>query len=192
MWEVGAAERAFVGEHVCGDGHLVAEHDGALTVVVTDGLGHGPSAAEASSAFLEFVAREPGRPLNDLMTEGSAHISQTRGAAVSILRVDPDAGLLTYCGVGNCHLHTVTPGAPVQPVSMPGIVGHRIRKVVTSEFALPEAGVIVLCSDGMPSRFDIPDGTEMSAQQIADALLAQYGKNHDDVTVVVVRLKSTE
>ena len=46
------------GEQVCGDGWAFAV-DGALSsVIVADGLGHGPDAAEASEAALEVFASD--------------------------------------------------------------------------------------------------------------------------------------
>lgn len=187
-WKVASAQRNCIGETVCGDGCHIHELDGVLTVTVTDGLGHGPGAAAASEAFIEFLKTHPTKSLGDLMAEGSAAITSTRGAAVSIMRFDATRSVFTYCGVGNCHIHSVVSGSPILPVSSPGIVGHRIRKVVTQDFPLPESGLFVLCSDGMPSRLDITGYEDASVEDIANDLLQKHGRGHDDVTVAVVRI----
>ncbi len=187
-WEVASVSRPCTGEHVSGDGVCVIEHEGSLLATVTDGLGHGPSAAEASVAFIEYVTANPSLPLGDMMLGGSKHIGSTRGAAASLMRFNPESGAFSYCGVGNCHLHTHVPDAPIHPVSAPGIVGNRIRKVLPFEFSLPATGLFVLCSDGISSRLHVERYAHLDSQGVVDAILDEHGKHHDDATILVVRL----
>jgi len=184
--ETGVAIRPCQGEVVCGDAQLVLDDGERMVVAVVDGLGHGPSAATASEAFLEFIAEHPDLPLDQMMLEGSTHIAGTRGAAAALVRIDRASKILTYCGIGNVHFHSAAE-TPMNPVSLPGIVGHRVRKVMPYEFAMPEEGRFVLCSDGISSRIHLEEYAEKAdAQTLADAVFAQHSKAHDDVTCVAV------
>jgi hypothetical protein len=177
--------RPAAGEVVCGDAFAVIERPDALLIAVVDGLGHGPGAAEASAAFLEYVQSDPDRPLGELMLACSAAIRPTRGAAASLARLDTARCRLEYCGVGNCHFHAVAP-ARISPVSVPGIVGHRIRKVMPAEFDLPGNGVFAICSDGISSRLHLEKYTDGDPNDLADRLLADHGKDFDDATIVAI------
>jgi len=184
--DTGIVIRPCQGEIVCGDAQLVLDDGETLLVAVVDGLGHGPGAAAASEPFLEFVAEHPSLPLDALMLECSSHISGTRGAAAAIVRIDRAGKKLSFVGVGNIHFHSAAE-TPMNPVCLPGIVGHRVRKVVAYDFDLPETGRFVLCSDGISSRIHMEDYEEKTlAQEIADAVLVQHGKSHDDATCVAV------
>lgn len=175
---------------MCGDAQLVADDGDSVVVAVVDGLGHGPGAAEASEAFIEFVKENLSKPVDQLMLEGSKHIAGTRGAAAALVRLDRQAGTLSFCGIGNIHFHSAAE-TPMNPVCLPGIVGHRMRKVVPYQFALPESGVFVLASDGISSRIHMEDYTDKTTpQEVADAILVQHGKFHDDATCVALAYSS--
>lgn len=184
--DVGTVCRPALGERVSGDAFSVVRGDDSLLVSVVDGLGHGPQAAEASQAFVEFVESAAERPLDDVMSAASKHMSGTRGAAATIVRLDFAARRMECCGVGNVHFQALA-DRPIHPVSAPGIVGHRIRKVLRFEFDLPEEILFALASDGLASRLHLERHADGDAQAIADELLRAHGKAHDDATCVVVR-----
>jgi serine/threonine protein phosphatase PrpC len=75
----------------------------------------------------------------------------------------------------------------MHPVCAPGIVGHRVRKMLAFEFELPESATIALCSDGISSRLHFDEYVHLEPQEIADLIMKQHGKFHDDATCVVVR-----
>jgi len=183
--QTGIVIRPCVGETVCGDAQVVIENENTLLVAVVDGLGHGPGAAEASEAFVDFVRGNAHKPLETLMFEGGSHIASTRGAAAAIVRLDFANRLLSFCGVGNVHFHSLS-SAPLHPVCVPGIVGHRVRKIIPYEFELPDEGTFVLCSDGISSRIHLEEYPGHGPQELANALLEQHGKSHDDATCVAV------
>lgn len=184
--EVGTVLRPHEAEHVCGDAFAVLEDSERLLVAVADGLGHGPNAAEASAAFIAFVEANADMPVGELMLAASGAISGTRGAAASLVRIEFAERKLHYCGVGNCHFHSVA-DIKIHPVSSPGIVGSRVRKVNPYTFDVPAEGLFALCSDGISSRVHLEPLVGLGAQEIATYLMADLGKKHDDVTAVVVR-----
>jgi serine/threonine protein phosphatase PrpC len=183
--ETGVVIRPCLGETVCGDAQLILDGDDTMLIAVIDGLGHGPGAAAASEAFVEYLTEHPAQPVDRLMLGCSAHITSTRGAAAAIIQIDRTRNTLSFCGIGNVHFHAHG-DVPMSPVSLPGIVGHRVRKVIPYDFELTGKGMFVLCSDGISSRLHLEDYEGRSVQEVADSILVDHGKSHDDATVVAV------
>ncbi len=186
MLDLGTVSRTMPGECACGDAFLIDRMDHSLLVGVVDGLGHGEQAAEAAHAFTESVGQRPRASLESLMLAAHADIAGTRGAAAALLRINTPRGMIEFTGVGNIHLHAIS-DVPIRPICVPGIVGHRLRKVRPFEFPLPSACLLAMCSDGIETRFELADYAELPSQEIADAILAEHGKNHDDATCVIIR-----
>ena len=185
----GVAQRPCVGETICGDGYItMVLGDGALVTVV-DGLGHGPKAGEAADAFNKTVEENVDLAVQPMMEEAHRALAGTRGAAAAILRIDPSIGRVHFTGVGNIEMHAESE-VKMQPVCVPGIVGHRVRKMLAFEFDLPSAATIALCSDGISSRLHFNEYAHLEPQEIADMIMEQHGKFHDDATCVVVRYAS--
>jgi negative regulator of sigma-B (phosphoserine phosphatase) len=184
--DIGTVNRCAEGEHVSGDAFTIDQHDGGVLISVVDGLGHGPHAATAASAFAELVAEDTTLELEKMMAAANERLARTRGAAAALLRISTATGRIDFVGVGNIHLHTITPER-VHPVCVPGIVGHRLRKIVPFGFDLPEWGIFALCSDGLSSRIDLAEFESLGAQAMAEALLEHHGKVYDDATCVVIR-----
>jgi hypothetical protein len=183
---IGVAQRPCIGERVCGDTYVVTVCDAMTTVAVADGLGHGPDAALASVAFCAFVEQQTGRSPHELMAEVRPHLSGTRGAAAAVLRFDEETGTLDFAGVGNIDLHADSTVA-IHPVSTPGIVGQHVRKILPFSYELDGDALFAVFSDGISGRFDIASYRGREPQDIADAILADHGKDYDDATCVVIR-----
>lgn len=182
----GIAQRVCQGQTVCGDGYITRVlADGALLSVV-DGLGHGPKAEEAATAFNETCEEHITLDVQAMMVEANRALSGTRGAAAAILRLDDADKRVYFTGVGNIEMHAHG-DVKMQPVCAPGIVGHRVRKMLSFEFELPHEATIALCSDGISSRLRFDEYVHLEPQEIADLIMEEHGKLHDDATCVVMR-----
>lgn len=184
--ELGSVNRPAVGQTACGDGFSIHRDEDSFLLGLADGLGHGPEAEIAARAFAESIGSRPTGCLDAMMNAAHARLANTRGAAAALLRLDLSRHLVEFVGVGNIHLHAVAP-IPIRPVCVPGIVGHRLRKVHLFEFELPSWGLLAICSDGISSRVDLRDYESLDVQDIADSILESHGKDHDDATCVIVR-----
>lgn len=184
--DIGIAERPCQGETVCGDTHLVISGEVTL-VAMADGLGHGPAAREAAVAFKEYVEEHAQESLEDILRGASAAISKTRGVAAALARIDQRAMTLSFAGVGNIEMHTVS-RERIRPVSIPGIVGSRLRKVKQFDYNLALGDLLMLHSDGISSRLNLEDFRKLGVQEMADTIMEQHGKWHDDVTCLVIRI----
>ena len=189
--DIGFVNRPCEGEIANGDSWTVDEYDGGILICVVDGLGHGPAAEEASLAFTSLVRQDVTAPLLEIMADAHKRLAPTRGAAAALLRLDVARGRVEFTGVGNIHMHSIA-DVKLQPVCAPGVVGHRLRKLLPFEFDLPRSALIALCSDGISSRLHLEDFLGLGAQEVADRILAQHGKAHDDATAVVIRFTEDE
>jgi phosphoserine phosphatase RsbX len=187
----GIAQRVCQGETVCGDAYVTHALENGALISVVDGLGHGPKAGEASTAFVEALEEDLTLHVQTIMEECHRRLSGTRGAAAAILRIDDVARKVSFTGIGNIEMHAISE-IKMHPVCAPGIVGHRVRKMLSFEFDLPSEALVMLASDGISSRLHVEDYAHLEPQEIADTIMEQHGKAHDDATIVVARYTSED
>jgi anti-sigma regulatory factor (Ser/Thr protein kinase) len=188
--DVGVVCQPMHGETICGDGWALACDATSATVLVADGLGHGPLAADAARLAAHTVLAKPNQPAAVLLQDAHGALRATRGAAAAVVRIDMLAGQLQLAGVGNIACHVWSDGARRQLVSHNGIVGSNMRKV--QEFGAPwdHDGMLILHSDGLGSRWNLDDYPGLAARHpavIAGVLYRDFSRGRDDVTVLVLR-----
>lgn len=189
--EVGAVSVPAPGETVCGDGWAVTEDEsGVVSVLVVDGLGHGPGAAEAADAarraFAATQSLAPGVRLQRVHTA----LQGTRGAAGAIAEVDPGRGRLRYAGIGNISGVVHTADGTQSLVSHNGILGHQLRAVQEFVHPWPAGAVLVMHSDGVATRWSLDRYPGLAARHpalLAGTLFRDFCRGRDDATVVAAR-----
>jgi anti-sigma regulatory factor (Ser/Thr protein kinase) len=184
------------GEDVCGDGWHVAPKAGSdgtrRTVMVVDGLGHGPQAAEASAEAVRLFNKHAAEAPAAIMEALHAGLRATRGAAVSIARFEPERRMVSFCGIGNvggvlASRHSMDLR---RMLSLNGTVGHVIRKVQQFDYPYPEAGapIVILHSDGLSAQWTLERYAGLAAANpslMAAVLYRDFGRDRDDATVLV-------
>lgn len=188
---VGAAKRPLAGQTVCGDQHAIVPFSQGVLLCLADGLGHGPDAHSAATTACQVAREHADEPLETLMRRLDSALSRTRGAAVSLVTVRPAAGYVRFAGIGNVELRTVSK-AHIAPPTLPGIVGQGMRSVRVWEYPIVAGDLLVLMSDGISTRFDLDKLAHLEPQALADTLLAEHQKSHDDACVVVARVTAAE
>jgi len=188
------AGRPRPGEHVCGDQAIAAgiEGQGALFGVV-DGLGHGPSAANAAIAAAEALRKARGERVEVLVQLCHRVLEGTRGAAMTLARIDFDAGQLYWTGVGNVTANLVAKAAMGIKVRSSarlaaGIVGYRIPEISPAQVVPIRTGdLLIIASDGIAE--DHLDHIDFAAPAtaIAEQILAKHAKVSDDAMVLAAR-----
>ncbi|MCA9719278.1 MAG: SpoIIE family protein phosphatase [Myxococcales bacterium] len=184
--ELGTAIRALPGERACGDAIAVHDSKDLLFTALIDGLGHGPGAARASIAACEYIADHWREPLDRLIEGCDRAIRPTRGVVMTIVTIERETGRVRHAAVGNVELKYHGAGE-IHLLTSPGVVGTRLRKVVVREAQLRPGDTLVMFTDGISSRFDLSTLAGRGAQEIADFLLANHAKEHDDAGCVVIR-----
>ncbi|MBI2861746.1 MAG: SpoIIE family protein phosphatase [Chloroflexi bacterium] len=185
--KVGVAVRPKAGETVSGDTYVVLEDGLGLLVAVIDGLGHGPRAAEAAGLAREYIEKHQTESLEQILRICHEALRATHGAAISLAHIDPAAQSLISAGVGNVAIR-IDGENPGHLLAIPGIIGHSLPRIRTQSRPFHDGDILVLSSDGVSERMSIdPALTQLDPAEIAEHLLANFGKSSDDATVVVVR-----
>ena len=177
------------GETVSGDAWDIRIDDDDATVIVADGLGHGPVAAEAAAEFLKVFANVSGSP-SAILERAHPLMRGTRGAAVSIAEVDAKTGTVVYAGAGNISGRMISGIEDRSLMSQHGTLGVQIRKLQDVSYPWPDHSIIVLHSDGLLTRWNLKDVgglLQCDPAVIAGWLLRDFTRGHDDVTVVVLK-----
>jgi anti-sigma regulatory factor (Ser/Thr protein kinase) len=191
-WAAGLA-RPLTGEPISGDGYAVRVADGRRQVLVCDGLGHGRLAAAATQEALRVFAATPAAPPAQVVEALHRALGHTRGAALAVAELDPDAGLVRYAGLGNIAgtVHNLD-GTRRGMVSLPGIAGQQRRTIREYDYPLPPDAVVLMHSDGVVDRWspaDQPGLLTRSPQVIAATVLRDAGTRRDDACVLAARLR---
>jgi anti-sigma regulatory factor (Ser/Thr protein kinase) len=193
---IGCVCLAKSGEDVCGDGwHVVPKagsQAGRRIVMVVDGLGHGPQAAEAAAAAVRLFNRHATGAPAAIMEALHAGLRGTRGAAVSIARFEPERRMVSFCGIGNVAGVLASRNTPEarRMLSLNGTVGHVMRKVQQFDYPYPAGGapVVILHSDGISTQWGLdkyPGLASANPSLLAAVLYRDFGRERDDATVLV-------
>jgi len=188
--EVAIFGRACAGETTMGDDALFARDDGGLLCAVADGLGHGPLASAASGRAMEVVRASTSRSPAELIRRCWQELGATRGSVMAIEHIDDGARALAHAGLGNVMCHLYLGRTTVRLPSTPGVVGARGPRPRLQDDVAPLHGryVLVMFTDGISSRVDLSNEAELLRQPpivIAQRLLNEHGRDHDDALVLV-------
>jgi anti-sigma regulatory factor (Ser/Thr protein kinase) len=182
--------RPIRGETVSGDTVAHRRTPDGWLVLVADGLGHGPLAAEASRRAAEVFHAGPDSPA-DLVRRMHAALAGTRGAAVAVCRVDERTRTASHAGIGNISGRLLGGRRARVLISQPGIVGHKLPRVQELRHPLEDARLLVLHSDGLTEKWDaaqVPDVDRFGPTVCAAQLLRDAGTRRDDASVLTVRV----
>lgn len=177
------------GQEVCGDDWGWRAGRNRTTVMVADGLGHGPDAAAASRRAAEIFDRYPESGPAEVLEAIHLGLRSTRGAAVSVASMDPERRIIEFAGLGNVAGFVCPRGAQTQQmVSMNGTAGLEGRAVFREfRYPWPEGAAVVLHSDGLTSHWNLADSPALLTRGpalIAGILFRDFRRLTDDATVV--------
>jgi anti-sigma regulatory factor (Ser/Thr protein kinase) len=179
--------RPISGEDECGDAFGAIHTDDAVTVVLADGLGHGPLAAAASAAAMTAVLAGPAAEPAALLERAHRRMSGTRGGAVAIVQVRGQVA--RFAGLGNVAGFILSADGRKSMLSVPGIAGYQARAFRQFDYEVPAGAAVILHSDGISSRWEVaavPGVQTKDPLLIAAVLLAEAGIHRDDAGVVVL------
>jgi negative regulator of sigma-B (phosphoserine phosphatase) len=191
-WAAKASARP--GENICGDKLIAVDVDGTAALMgVLDGLGHGAEAAEAAKRGVDVLRSGRAEPLDVLVRRCHNALSGTRGAAMTLARIDFRSDTLSWIGIGNVTADLVAKhpaGLEVRSSARlaGGIVGYRIPEALKpQQVPIRPGDLLVMASDGIVE--DHLDGIDFSASSstIADQILHAHAKGNDDALVLAAR-----
>ncbi|NAS21288.1 SpoIIE family protein phosphatase [Herbidospora sp. NEAU-GS84] len=189
--DVAGLTRPMPGETTGGDAYSWRTDDETVTLLVCDGLGHGPLAASAAGAAVRAFEDAPAGPPAQLVKHVHGEISHTRGVAVAVAQAR--GGTLTFAGLGNIAATLVHQGEHRGLISLPGIAGHRAAAIRQYDYPLSPGALIVMHTDGLRQRWSFGDYPGLVTRRplvIAGTLLRDLGVRRDDAGVLVARMPS--
>jgi serine phosphatase RsbU (regulator of sigma subunit) len=187
---VAVAGRPHPAEVVSGDAATYHWSNGTCRIAVIDGLGHGADAAKAAQRAVATLDAHPELGPAEGLRACHAALLGSRGAAMSIARLDPERGELIYAGVGNVEAHLWSREHRERPIAYRGIIGSVIPTIRSFTVPLGEGWTLILHSDGVSARIDedaLDARSPWDPEELAQAILARYARASDDAIVVVAR-----
>jgi anti-sigma regulatory factor (Ser/Thr protein kinase) len=188
---LGSVSLAVAGETQCGDAWDANFTAGRSIYIVADGLGHGPSAAEAAQEALRVFREAPHLPPARILADVHLALAKTRGAAVSIAEILTDKCVVNYAGVGNISSAIYDTGKTRSMVSMNGTMGHTTGKIQQFSYPWRSTSTLIMHSDGLATRWNLEQYPGLSSRHpalIAGVLYRDFCRKRDDVTILVSRL----
>jgi anti-sigma regulatory factor (Ser/Thr protein kinase) len=187
---VGGILAAQPGEQESGDAWGVTWDAGTITLVIMDGLGHGPDAAKAAANGLHEVIDPVGPAGQDpvtLLGRLDRRLLGGRGAVAAVARLSQDR--LTFGGVGNIGARLGPSGRTHGLVSSMGTLGlgQRLRPQAS---VTPWRGssLFTAHSDGIRSSWDLsryPGVTGHDPAVMAALIWRDAATRGDDAAVVI-------
>jgi serine phosphatase RsbU (regulator of sigma subunit) len=195
--EHGIAQRAFPGESVSGDRAVVKPFPSGVLMAAVDGLGHGEPAAAAAAVAIDTLENHAEEEPQELVRRCHEALKRTRGVAMSLASIDARSGMMTWLGVGNVEgllLRTASSPPTREALLMRGgVVGYQLPPLRISHLPFGLGDLLVFATDGIRSDFAAglpladPLLRHQDVQEIADRLLAHFGRMTDDALVLVAR-----
>ena len=190
MLEVGAVALPKHGEDISGDAWVASFGQERTVVLVVDGLGHGPLAADAARAAIVSCRQNADRSPGAILEAAHGALRSTRGAAIGVAAVDVRARVVTFAGVGNIAGAIISGARAQQMVSHNGIVGAEVRKIQEFTYLWPEDALLVMHSDGLATQWRLdryPGLATRHPSLVAAILYRDFSRGRDDLTVVAAR-----
>jgi anti-sigma regulatory factor (Ser/Thr protein kinase) len=192
---VGAVCVPLRSETECGDAWRVASTRKGLSVLLVDGLGHGPEAALAAAAATKAFSTAGSASPEVAMVAIGAALHNTRGAALSMVAIDEGDHTLRFSGVGNVDARVLHDGKSEHLVPQNGIVGAGMPPVRFIDAAWHEDSRLVMHSDGISARWRMDSYPGLKTKHpglVAGVIYRDCARHRDDVSVVVVAGAATE
>jgi len=188
---IGALVVPMPGEEFCGDAWSAHADAGGRTVLVVDGLGHGPEAATAAQAAVREFQRCRAEPPQAIVEALHQALRPTRGGAVAVARIDDASDTVSYAGVGNIAAALAGAGGGLRRlVSHNGTAGLNARRIQAFEYPGARNGLLVMHSDGISASWSLdryPGLARAHPLLVAGVLYHHHSRGRDDAAIVVTR-----
>jgi hypothetical protein len=136
------------------------------------------------------LERRPSASPAEVLHAAHEALRITRGAALSVARIDYSSGDVRFAGIGNVSGVVYDGQARRALVSHNGIVGANMRKVQEFAAECPPGAIVVMHSDGVQTQWDLNDYPGLHAcapALVAGVLMRDFIRRRDDAMVLVGR-----
>lgn len=187
---LGALTAPYPGETMCGDAWSMRDGPRGDTLLMVDGLGHGPHAARAAAVAVEAFAANADRDCVALVEAIHDALAPTRGAAIAVARVDAAARQVRFVGIGNITGALVTADGTRRMISHNGTAGHLAPRIREYTYPCTARPLVLLHSDGISGRWDLgayPGLASSHPSLVASVLFRDQRRGRDDASIVAMR-----
>lgn len=193
--DVGGIGVAMAGESYCGDSYAAIINGKKLSLIMSDGLGHGHKAHLASSEAISSFQRTQGTEIVSQLREMHQDLKSTRGAVSCICQADLQTSVVSACGIGNISAKVVAADGQVSNCrNFNGIVGYTIPNTLSEEDVQWEDGAVLIAhSDGIKARWRLSDYVGIVNHDptlISAVLYRDFYRERDDAAVIAVKRQS--
>lgn len=177
------------GETECGDSFFIRRGDFSSMYMVVDGLGHGAGATEAAEEAVATVRRYADETLSAIVERTHEALRKTRGAAMSVVRVDHSRLTVTCAGVGNISGILVSGAKSRAIISQNGTLGAILpRSIQEYVYPIERNTLLVMFSDGLNTKSNLggyPGLQNRHPAVLAAVLYRDFSRKRDDATILV-------
>jgi serine/threonine protein phosphatase PrpC len=189
-----AAARAVAhGHRDSGDEFCVRRFDQRTLIAVIDGLGHGAAAATVAKQCIQLLEQARTPDIVRFVQHCHQHLRGSRGLVMSLAAFGALANTMTWVGVGNVGGTLWRPRSSQRHtlILRSGLVGDVLPRLQASVIPVREGDMLVFTTDGVAGEIDDRLLQGSSMPMIADRILANGCKGHDDALALVARYKGT-
>ena len=179
-------------ELVCGDGFRIKRTETGAFIFFGDGLGHGEHAKFAVDSAGDFFMKTELEDPVEILRGIHESIRRTRGLVGVVAHCDLKNKQWRICGAGNILVRLYQGITYRSYMSYNGTVGLNIpNSIKVSEYPLEKNQYIIMCSDGIRTRWDI---TKYASIQRLDPLLLaasiykDFTRGNDDSSVLIAKV----
>jgi len=195
-YEFAIMGKPYPGEAISGDDGVLIQLESGFLAAVSDGLGHGPEARQASNCAIQALIEKNQGNLDQLTNALNNVLVATRGCAMSIVRFTKAFQTLEAISLGDVHSHRYNLRDAHFFASTPLILGEgklspaklRVEKTLANP-----GSILVMFTDGLKSRTSLKGELDILRRppiSIAEYLLEKYSRPDDDALVLVARVPS--
>jgi len=189
-WAV--ASRELPGQTISGDLYLIKPLGDGILASVMDGLGHGQEARSASETAVTILEECGDLQLETLIQRCHDALTNTRGVVMTLARLNPSTGGLTWLAVGNVEALVLRANfqkdiSPERVILHGGVVGFQLPVLQSRNLTILPGDLLIMATDGIAPEFHETVMRSDPLQQIADGILKRHFKGNDDALVLVLR-----
>jgi negative regulator of sigma-B (phosphoserine phosphatase) len=162
-------------------------------LAVSDGLGHGPPAREASYVAMSAVYAHANESPDGVLRACERALGGTRGVVMAVSRIDEGSGSMQAASIGNVELQVCRPRDARRFGGSSAIVGGKGNRPVkprTETVTLAPDDLVILSTDGISSKLSIEQDLALLREHpivVAQRIMERFGKTTDDALVLVAR-----
>ncbi len=179
------------GENFCGDRFLRVKKSDSTFYVVIDGIGHGQKASRVADIAYHTITDEihENSILTNIIEACETALANTRGIAVSFVKVNHSICSLEYYSVGNIKSMLIDSQGVIDLKRTPGVFGAKKYPINTSILLFSNKASLLMCSDGVDKisgqiRHQLG---RLSARHIVKLLSTQW-QGQDDICILCEKL----